>query len=146
MEQQGLMTGAGLAAAAPVAAAAGPAGWAALGIAAGFALVQGMAARKNAKRQNKAIEKSARLNMASVDNQIGQSRLAFAEGTSYASKQTQSAVGSAMNSVGFDSGISTTQYIASGVAEAEGQQLIRASNQANQEEAFGFQKQAIVAQ
>lgn len=119
---------------------------AALALVVGGTAFGGIASKKSAKANNAAIRESARVNQESVNKNTGQSRLAFAEETAYASRQAQSALGAARASIGFDSGNSTTQYLASAIAQAEGDQFIRTANQQNREEAFQIQKESIVAQ
>jgi hypothetical protein len=100
----------------------------------------------SAKANNKAVRGAAQANMASVDQNIKQARLSYYDTTEIASRQAQSALGRVRNAVGFDSGISTTQYIAAGIADAEADQAIRRSNLNSGIDAFQLQKQAISAQ
>jgi hypothetical protein len=132
--------GGAAAAAIPAAAVAGPAG---VALIAGFAIAGAALKSQEAKRQNRAIASAAKANIANVTQQQTQSRLGFYEQTEYASRQAQSSIGQAENSVGFDSGSSVTQYIASARADAEAQQFIRQYNAQNADQALQLQKEAI---
>lgn len=111
-----------------------------------FAAAEGALAAQSANANNKAIKNSAKTNMESVDQSIRQSRMNYYDTTEIMSRQAQRALGSVRNAVGFDSGISTTQYIASAIADAEADQAIRRSNLNSTIEAFQQQKKAISAQ
>lgn len=115
----------------------------ALAVMAAGALVGGMAANSAARKQNKGIAEAARANIANITKQQGQNRLSFYEATEAAAYQAQAAVGQARSAIGFDSGPSVTQYLASAVADAEAQQFIRQFNFRNREEALQTDKQVI---
>src|SRR5258705_3968611 len=123
-------------------AAGGPVGLALAGIG---ALIGGTLAASAASKQKKAVKKAAGINFASVNQQIGQSRLALIDANQIASHQLQSQVGAIRAAAPIGIGQDLTRYIAQSVLDAEADTYIRRFNESNQEKALELQKQTIAA-